>query len=151
MRREFAGRIEAGKAVEDPHKPRTIGHRSRRRGPPPRGHRITPGPVTKRAKRAMAANATSFKKGNSGGPGNPHAAHVGRIRAALLAAATEKAMGEVVTALIDAARGGDVAAARELFNRLLGPPIAADLIERLEAVERAQAASDHAAAGLTPR
>ena len=94
----------------------------------------------------MAANSTSFKKGNPGGPGNPHAAQVGRIRTALLNAATDEAMAAVVASLIEQARGGDVAAAKELFNRVLGPPVASDLIERIEAVERAQAAADRTAA-----
>ena len=92
----------------------------------------------------MAANATSFRKGNPGGPGNPHAAQVGRIRTALLAAATEERVAEVVEALVAAACGGDVAAARVLFERTLGPPVAVDLLERIEAVERAQSEADAA-------
>jgi hypothetical protein len=41
----------------------------------------------------------------------------------------------VVTALLAAAKGGDVPAAREVLQRLLGPPEAIDLMERLDALE----------------
>ena len=43
---------------------------------------------------------------------------------------------DVVAALLTAAKGGDVAAARELMQRLLGPPEAIDLTARLDALEQ---------------
>ena len=94
----------------------------------------------------MAANGTSFKTGNPGGPGNPFAARAGRIRAALLEAVTDDDVAEVVAALVREAKAGNVPAARVLLDRTLGPPVAADLLERLEAVERAQGAADAARA-----
>ena len=76
-----------------------------------------------------------FTAGNSGGPGNPHAAQVGRLRSALLNAVTEDDMRDVVLALVARAKNGDVKAARALFDRVLGKPIEADLIARIEALE----------------
>jgi len=76
-----------------------------------------------------------FTAGNGGGPGNPHAAQVGRLRSALLDAVTPEAMREVASALVEKAKGGDIAAARVLFDRVLGKPIEADLLARIEALE----------------
>lgn len=78
-----------------------------------------------------------FVQGNAGGPGNPHAKRVGELRTALLDTVTPEDMQAVVKALVEAAKGGDVAAARVLFERTLGRPVEADLIERLEALEQA--------------
>jgi hypothetical protein len=61
-----------------------------------------------------------FGKGNAGGPGNPHAKQVAQLRAALFAAVTEDDLKEVVAALLNRAREGDIAAIRELLDRLLG-------------------------------
>lgn len=63
-----------------------------------------------------------FAKGNSGGPGNPHARQVARIRSQLLSMVSEDDLREVLQALIKRARTGDVAAAHELLNRLVGKP-----------------------------
>ena len=38
----------------------------------------------------------------------------------------------MIQALLSSAKGGDVAAARELLQRLLGPPEAIDLLQRLD-------------------
>jgi len=76
-----------------------------------------------------------FTAGNAGGPGNPHAAQVGRLRSALLNAVTEDDIREVAAALVGKAKKGDVVAARVLFDRVLGKPIEADLIARIEALE----------------
>jgi len=81
--------------------------------------------------------AGRFAKGNPGGPGNPHAASVARLRAALVEAVTPDDVAAIARALVTQAKGGDVAAVRELLNRLLGPPVELDLIERLERLERA--------------
>lgn len=76
-----------------------------------------------------------FTAGNPGGPGNPYAQRVGKLRNALLDAVTEDDLRGVIEALVEKAKGGDVAAARILFDRCLGPPIAADILERIEALE----------------
>lgn len=78
-----------------------------------------------------------FVKGNSGGPGNPFAARIGRLRSVLIDAVTEEDMRETIRAVVEAARGGDLAAAKLLFDRVLGPPVEADLIERIEKIEEA--------------
>jgi hypothetical protein len=77
-----------------------------------------------------------FLPGNKGGPGNPFAKRVSLLRKALLKAITEEDFIEVVGALVEKAKGGDVAAAKILFDRTLGPPIAADLLERIEQLEQ---------------
>ena len=76
-----------------------------------------------------------FAKGNAGGPGNPNAKRVARLRTALLKGVTPEDMQQVVAAMLAKAKGGDVPAARELFQRVLGPAEAVDMMERLDALE----------------
>ena len=66
-----------------------------------------------------------FTKGNAGGPGNPHGQRVAALRAALLDAVTEVDLRQVVAKLVKLAKGGDLAAVRELFDRLFGKSPAA--------------------------
>ena len=73
--------------------------------------------------------------GNSGGPGNPFAARVGRLRAALIDAVAPDDVRQVVQRLVAKAKAGDIAAAKVLFERVLGRPLQADIIERIEALE----------------
>jgi hypothetical protein len=80
-------------------------------------------------------NAGRFSTGNAGGPGNPYAKRVGQLRRALLDAVSEDDLQAVIQAMVRKATGGDVAAARILFDRCLGPPIAADILERIEMLE----------------
>ena len=77
-----------------------------------------------------------FAKGNPGGDGNPFAKHVARLRAVLFEAVTPADLKAVVTALLNQAKGGDVASIKELLQRLLGPPVELDFVERLESLER---------------
>ena len=77
-----------------------------------------------------------FAPGNPGGPGNPHAARVAKLRSAALAAVTQKDLRAVVRKLLELAKGGDVAAAREILQRCLGPAEATDVLARLEALEQ---------------
>lgn len=65
-----------------------------------------------------------FAAGNAGGPGNPHAARVAQLRATLLAAVTDDDIRAIVATLVAQAKGGDLAAIRELLDRLLGKPLA---------------------------
>jgi ribosomal protein L17 len=51
-------------------------------------------------------------------------------------AVTEDDLTEVVESLITKAKNGDIAAIKVLFDRLFGPPIAADLLERIEQLEQ---------------
>lgn len=77
-----------------------------------------------------------FGNGNRFGKGNPHAKRVARLRSALLKSVSAGDLREVVMSLLAEAKSGDVAAARELFQRLLGPPEALDLLERFDALEQ---------------
>ena len=80
-----------------------------------------------------------FAVGNPGGPGNPHARHIGQLRSTMLAGVTAEDMAAIVARLVTLAKGGELAAIREVMDRVLGRPVEADLIERLEALERAAA------------
>ena len=71
-----------------------------------------------------------FAPGNAGGPGNPHAARVAAIRSLLLDSVTDDDLRQVVAKLVEMAKSGDMAAIRELFDRLFGrptTPIVADI------------------------
>ena len=48
-------------------------------------------------------------------------------------------MRAVMRALVKAAKAGEPWAVRELFDRTVGKPVEADLIQRLEALEQAHA------------
>ena len=76
-----------------------------------------------------------FAKGNPGGPGNPLAQRVGQLRAAMLTAVTTEDVRAVAEKLVELAKDGNVPAIRELFERTLGKPQEADLIERIEQLE----------------
>ncbi len=94
--------------------------------------------VTKRAKRSDRDPQTGrFLPGNPGGPGNPHAARVAALRGALLEAVTPADLAAIARSLVQAARSGDVAAAKLVFERVLGRPLEADILDRLEALEQA--------------
>ena len=66
--------------------------------------------------------AGRFQPGNPGGPGNPFAKRVAELRSALLEAVGAEDVKHVVKALADKAKGGDVAAAKVLLDRLFGQP-----------------------------
>ena len=70
-----------------------------------------------------------FAKGNPGGPGNPHAARVAQLRSLMLEAVSLEDIQQVVAKLIELAKGGDLAAIRELLDRTLGKPTAALTLE----------------------
>jgi len=63
-----------------------------------------------------------FQRGNPGGPGNPHARAVARLRVELLKVITPAALAQLAQGLLEAARGGDVAAARLLLSYAIGSP-----------------------------
>jgi len=79
--------------------------------------------------------AGRFAPGNAGGPGNPYAARVGELRSALLDAVKPGDLAAIAQTLVAAAKGGDVAAAKVVFERVLGRPLEADILDRLEALE----------------
>ena len=66
-----------------------------------------------------------FARGNPGGPGNPHAKRTAALRVMLVEAVTEDDLRQVVTKLVELAKGGDLAAIRELLDRTMGKPVVA--------------------------
>lgn len=71
-----------------------------------------------------------------------------RLRRALLRTVTPDDIAAIVRALVARAKDGDTLAAREILNRTLGRPLEADILERVEALERAQAVNQGLADGL---
>jgi len=76
-----------------------------------------------------------FVDGNEGGPGNPYARQVAALRRELMDAVQPQDLREVVEVLVAEAKGGNLGACKILLDRLLGPPVAADLIARIEELE----------------
>ncbi len=76
-----------------------------------------------------------FTAGNGGGPGNPFARQVAALRAALVAAVAPDDMAAIAAALVERAKGGDVAAARLVLSYLLGKPAPPVDPDRLDADE----------------
>ena len=80
-------------------------------------------------------NTGRFTPGNTAGKGNPHAAKVAQLRAALLDAVTPSDIAAIIQVLIAKAKGGDIHAAKIIFDRVLGQPLQADILERIEQLE----------------
>ena len=81
-----------------------------------------------------------FAPGWKGGPGNPYGKRTARLRAELLRCVRPADLREIVASLVTQAKSGDLAAIRELLNRVLGAPVASDILDRLEEIEAALAA-----------
>ena len=62
-----------------------------------------------------------WAKGNGGGPGNPLVKQIQRIRTALVNAITPEDVQAIVRRLIEKAKKGEVAAAKMILERALGP------------------------------
>lgn len=77
-----------------------------------------------------------FGIGNQYAKGNPHAKRVARLRSALFKSVKPADLREVIAALLAQAKAGDVASIKELLQRLLGPPVEMDFVERMDALER---------------
>ena len=77
-----------------------------------------------------------FGPGNRYARGNPHARKVARLRSSLLSAVTPKDLKDVVAVLLSQAKAGDVPAIKELLQRLLGPPVELDFVEKMELLEQ---------------
>jgi hypothetical protein len=65
-------------------------------------------------------NNGRFALGNPGGPGNPYAQRTAELRAAMLSAVTTDDLTAIVAMLVKQAKAGDMAAAREVLDRVLG-------------------------------
>ena len=77
-----------------------------------------------------------FVKGNKCAKGNPFAKKVAQLRAALLSAITPADVRAIIKKLVKQARSGDLAAAKEVFDRAVGRPVELDFLEKLENLER---------------
>jgi hypothetical protein len=76
-----------------------------------------------------------FKKGWRGGPGNPYIRRIAALRAVIATAVAPDDMMEVMVALLEKAKAGEMAAIRELFDRTLGPAIPFDVLAKLEELQ----------------
>jgi len=76
-----------------------------------------------------------FAPGNRAGRGNPMNARAQRIRATLLAAATDDDIEAICRQLVDGAKGGDLQFVREFFDRTIGRPVSGDVEQRLAKLE----------------
>jgi hypothetical protein len=76
-----------------------------------------------------------FAPGNPGGPGNPAGGKAEQLRHALLNAVSETDIRDIVAALVASAKVGEIAAAREVLNRVMGRPTDADTLARIERLE----------------
>ena len=76
-----------------------------------------------------------FLPGNQAGRGNPHAQRAQQLRSALFKAVGPADLKKIIKAMIEAAIGGDVQAARLILDRVLGQPVAHDFEERLAQIE----------------
>lgn len=77
-----------------------------------------------------------FASGNPGGPGNPYAKRVGELRSALIEAVTPKDIAAIARRLVAEAKAGNVPAIREVLDRTIGRPLEADLLARIDELER---------------
>lgn len=77
-----------------------------------------------------------FAPGNRAGQGNPFAKRVAELRSAFYEAVSREDLAAVVRALVEKARAGDVPAAREVLERLLGKAEAIDVLARVEELEQ---------------
>ena len=76
-----------------------------------------------------------FTTGNRIGKGRPIGSKVDRLRRAMLSAVTPEDISEIIRVLVSLAKSGDLTAAKIVLDRVLGPSVPADLIERLEELE----------------
>jgi hypothetical protein len=77
----------------------------------------------------------TFAPGHKFSKGNPHAAKIQKLRCSLLAAVSASNLKAVIKALIAEAEAADVAAAKLLFDRLLGPSLPLDMEARMISLE----------------
>jgi hypothetical protein len=65
-----------------------------------------------------------FAPGNAYGRGDPHRGKRAMLQAAVTRIVTADDIAEIIAALIEKAKQGDVMAAREVFDRVFGRPVA---------------------------
>ena len=77
-----------------------------------------------------------FAAGNKHGRGNPLAQQAQKLRVALLEAVTEEDIKAIIAKLVETAKGGDVVAAREVLDRVVGKACQTELLQRIEELEK---------------
>jgi hypothetical protein len=77
----------------------------------------------------------TFAPGNKLAKGYPHARRANRLRAELYRVVNVEEFRAIVKAIVKEAKAGDVTAAREIIERLLGKPENVDVMARLEEME----------------
>jgi hypothetical protein len=90
-----------------------------------------------------------FARGNKGGPGNYLGRRTREYREAIYKAVTPKDAADIMRAMVDIAKQGDVAAAKVVFERLMGAPEAMDVTEKLATLEAA--VSEFMRTGVMPQ
>jgi hypothetical protein len=90
-------------------------------------HTMSPAPETNAANPQQPPSegrdaSGRFAKGNAGGPGNPYPRRVAALRQALLECVTEDDIRAIAKAVIEEAKGGNIAAAKIIFQYTLGKP-----------------------------
>ncbi len=84
-----------------------------------------------------------FLPGNKLAKGNPYARKVAALRSALFSAVKPADLVSVVGKMLALAVGGDVQAAKLILDRVLGPPLPLDIVERLETLESKLGGENH--------
>ena len=77
-----------------------------------------------------------FTKGNTFGQGNPFAKKTAQLRTGLINSVTKKDVSAIINRLKEDAIAGNTTAAKILLDRLFGPLINVDVLERLEELEK---------------
>jgi len=79
----------------------------------------------------------TFGPGNKLAKGNPLNRKAQVLRSAYIRAVSKADMRAIVAAVLTAAKAGDIQAAKELCDRVMGKAVASDLLQRIEALESA--------------
>lgn len=69
-----------------------------------------------------------FIRGHAHAKGNPHASRIAKLKTAYLEAVTAADIRDVVLKLLELAKDGDVAAAREVCDRIFGKQVLAEIV-----------------------
>ncbi len=80
--------------------------------------RLAPSPAASNGRDSQGR----FTPNNTFGKGNPHAKRVQEVRSALMSAVTDEDVKAIVAKMVERAKNGDVAAAKEVLDRLVGRP-----------------------------
>lgn len=79
-----------------------------------------------------------FARGNKLGRGrNPKSVRTERLRVAMMASVSPEDIFEIMTEFIEAAKNGNISAAREVLDRAVGKTEESVLVKRLEELETA--------------